>query len=426
MVQVESRISQLRDASQTLKQSSNRIDTSLQNVHSIINYLVARGFQSPAATVFMDRYGSKKSVMDEWPLALKEFSDRLTSAADDIAAATTDTGPGDPLPSPGPGPGPDSGGTPLPVPGPGSGPGGTPGGVPGSSSGTSGGTSGSSSGTSGTSSSGTSGTSSSGRSSSSSTPDEPIVEEAPREIGVDEYVNSANRPLYNELVTKREQMSVVRSELDLLYAEREAKVQELTEFQARLAEFPGEVSPAMQDRVGLLEASIAEVDERINDAEGRFLAIQTEADAIQARLDLVKPAAGADVALIQNIEGTQTSQWIKDNTYDCVNYIVNRMAIPGHIPRDAHMWDQQAEQFRQWGITQGDVPLEGSVIVMEREHSYGHDVYGHVMYVERVDANGEVWITDNNYHQPIKLSDLTQETSGPYIKYLYFPWETRA
>ena len=48
------------------------------------------------------------------------------------------------------------------------------------------------------------------------------------------------------------------------------------------------------------------------------------------------------------------------------------------------------------------------------------------MYVERVD-NGVVWITDNNHpNMPIRLTDLTGETSGPNIHYLYFPWQTQA
>jgi hypothetical protein len=47
------------------------------------------------------------------------------------------------------------------------------------------------------------------------------------------------------------------------------------------------------------------------------------------------------------------------------------------------------------------------------------------MYVERVDAEG-VWITDNLHAEPVNLSALTAKTSGPNLKYLYFPWQTHA
>jgi hypothetical protein len=47
------------------------------------------------------------------------------------------------------------------------------------------------------------------------------------------------------------------------------------------------------------------------------------------------------------------------------------------------------------------------------------------MYVERVE-NGEVWITDNLHPNPVKLSALTDQTSGPNMEYLYFPWQTHA
>jgi hypothetical protein len=60
---------------------------------------------------------------------------------------------------------------------------------------------------------------------------------------------------------------------------------------------------------------------------------------------------------------------------------------------------------------------------MQPEHSFANDQFGHVMYVERVE-NGMIWVTDNNNHTPRLLNDMTDELTGPYIQYMYFPWQT--
>lgn len=91
---------------------------------------------------------------------------------------------------------------------------------------------------------------------------------------------------------------------------------------------------------------------------------------------------------------------------------------------DAHSWNDLVLEHPEYGISIGDQPLEGSVIVLEREHSYADDVFGHVLYVESV-SDGEVWVTDNNNPEPIRFSDLTDQTTGDLVSYLYFPWHTR-
>jgi surface antigen len=100
------------------------------------------------------------------------------------------------------------------------------------------------------------------------------------------------------------------------------------------------------------------------------------------------------------------------------------MPIPPGIPGNAMTWIDNAIANPEYGITVGNVPLTGSVIVMQPEHSFAHDVFGHVMYVERVE-NGQIWVTDNFHHQPVLLNDMTDELAGPYIQYMYFPWQTQ-
>lgn len=153
--------------------------------------------------------------------------------------------------------------------------------------------------------------------------------------------------------------------------------------------------------------------------------IEAELADLSLRLDKITPAPGADPALIKAMEGAQTAAIIKQNTQDCVNYVVNRMAIPPKLPTDAHLWNDNIAKMPEYGIRIGHEPLEGSVMVMEREHPYADDLYGHLMYVERVEGD-RVWVTDNYHPEPVLLTDVTDVTSGPTITYLYFPWETKA
>jgi hypothetical protein len=62
---------------------------------------------------------------------------------------------------------------------------------------------------------------------------------------------------------------------------------------------------------------------------------------------------------------------------------------------------------------------------MERDHPYADDIFGHLMYVEKVEGN-LIWVTDNNHATPVLLSELTDELTGDNINYLYFPWRTKA
>ena len=80
----------------------------------------------------------------------------------------------------------------------------------------------------------------------------------------------------------------------------------------------------------------------------------------------------------------------------------------------------------QYGITSGDVPLAGAVVVLEPDHPYADDVFGHVLYIERVE-HGVAWVTDNLHPDTaLPLTDLIDDVTGPNISYLYFPWHTQA
>ena len=147
---------------------------------------------------------------------------------------------------------------------------------------------------------------------------------------------------------------------------------------------------------------------------------------------MVTPGPGADMDLIRSLEGSRTNEAIlrathqADNSVNCVNWVCSRVPIPPGLPTNAKDWVQNAINHPELGITIGDHPLAGSVIVMQPEHGFADDRFGHVMVVERVDADGTVWVTDNFNHEPVLLSRLTNEVSGPNIQYLYLPWNTQA
>jgi len=95
------------------------------------------------------------------------------------------------------------------------------------------------------------------------------------------------------------------------------------------------------------------------------------------------------------------------------------------LGRGGALFGGESEELKMIEAALGDVPLAGSVLVMQPDHPFADDRFGHVMYVERVDSSGGVWITDNFHHEPVLLSTLTNVTTGPDITYMYFPWQTQ-
>jgi hypothetical protein len=251
--------------------------------------------------------------------------------------------------------------------------------------------------------------------------------EVPEAPGVDAYVNGANRPLLDQLEATNEQIESSEASILNMQEQRAAVQAELDSLTTRL----GPNAPE-NARVRALQEQIASIDAELTATQANLVALQQQANTLTMRLERVAPAPGADLALIASLEGGTTSEAIlratrqADNSVNCVNYICTRMNIPPGIPNNAMYWVQNAMEHPEYGITVGNEPLPGSVIVMQPEHSYGHDVFGHVMYVERVDPDGTIWITDNNYPEMVRLQDLTSELNSPYIQYLYFPWETQA
>lgn len=241
----------------------------------------------------------------------------------------------------------------------------------------------------------------------------------------DQYFSVANRQRYEELNNRQNLLGVMEQQLTDLTTQREILAQDITALQNRLLTFDPTTDVNSLPRIQALQTDLARIDAQIADLQYDIGTVRGQIADLNHRLALVTPSPTADVPTLIALEGSQTAEIIKLNTEGCVNYIVNKMPIPANLPRDAHLWDDLALRYPEYGIRIGEEPLVGSVIVLEREHSYADDIAGHLFYVESV-INGEVWVTDDTHAEPVRLSDLTTETTGDSIKYLYFPWHTQA
>lgn len=430
MSTLEARISELRAAADSLGVTAENVRGAVSTAHTLIDGLLVLGFQSPAATVFFETYRRERTVMDTWPEELDRFARSLNQAADAIEDAvqqemessgvgTEDGDSTDSLPPP------------VPVPTGGGAPGssGT-GGSPPPSSGTGGGTGGGSFGGVPFTGSGSSrgGSGSSAPTFTASDFDDPEPQPVGPPPPLEAYTNRANTELLTQMQQQQAELETSRTNLDRLTTRRGELQSELDDLLSRMNSAGG-VTP--NARIRGLQEQIAALDSEISGAQDHINDLQLSIQDLETRLERVSPAAGADLELIASLEDSQTSQAIlnatrqADNSVNCVNWVCSRMPIPPGIPNNAYLWPENALAHPEYGIRMGDVPLAGSVMVMQPEHPFADDRFGHVLFVERVDNNGNVWVTDNFNHEPVLLSSLTDVTSGPDITYMYFPWETQ-
>ncbi len=369
MSEVETKLTQLREAADQMNRSCLRIDDCIANVQAVVQSLTLAGWQSEDGASFALRYGYVQGEMDSWSITMRKLAVDLNRAADDIESAvqsttgiTTDIS----FSSPG----------------------------------------------------------RHGRGRRHNRIKVPDVQAPPLPYSVDDYVSPINKPLYDKLTADRTSLSSEQLRLDLLVQSRDKLADDLKALKDRLHSYDPKLNLDTVPRVQSIQSQIDGYNQQIAQSQQQVNSLQNEIHDLSTRLDRVKPGAGADLKLITEMSHSQTASWVKDHTEGCVNYIAGRMPIPDNIAQNAYLWDDKAREMTEYGITVGDHPLVGSVIVMEREHSYADDVFGHLMYVERVDKTG-VWITDNFHATPVNLYDITKEVSGPNIHYLYFPWWTQ-
>src|SRR5574341_1235644 len=367
MTDVETRITHLRDAADQMSRSCLRIDQCIASVRGVVQSLLVTGWQGEDATALILRYSLDQGRLDSWSVMMRKLVDDLNRAADDIEGAIR--------------PAPSMAGVIVTRRG------------------------------------------GAHRRRRGSLP-LPEVVVLPLPYSLDDYVSPVNRPLYDQLTSNRQKLESEQIRLETLLQTRMHLADDLTALKNRLHSYNPKVDVDTIPRVKAMQSQLDLYDQQITQAQQNISVLRGDIADLTMRLERVKPGAGADLKLIMEVSRSQTASWVKDHTEGCVNYIASRMPIPGNLAQDAYLWDNKVLDMPQYGISVGDKPLVGSVIVMEREHSYADDVFGHLMYVEKVDVGG-VWITDNLHHTPVNLLDLTNEISGPNIHYLYFPWWTQ-
>lgn len=396
MAEVEFKLNELRDATVQFKRSAQQIDHSIQLIRGLIEPVLPH-LQNAEGVEFARHYHHQRVYLEQWMDALMTFSTKLAQASDDLEEALFGI-----LPEKGQIPAPPSGNPTLfalpsldaiyrethyethntqierPTP-----------------------------------------------EQHHAVPLPDILSPPPAPPDPEDYIAAVNRPVYDELLQQQEQLIGYKAQIGDLAEQRHLLAEDLSALQNRLLSFDSTIDPDTIPRIQAIQAEIHGFDEQIMGLIAEKERVENEIQKLETRLGRVLPGHEADLLVIATLEQSDTPEIIKQNTEGCVNYIVNRMPIPVNIPRDAHLWDDLAAQFQEYGIQSGETPLVGSVIVFEKAHSYADDLAGHLMYIERIE-NGEIWITDNTHADPVKLSDLTDELTGPHLKYLYFPWHTQA
>lgn len=365
---IQVHLSQLRDAAEQMHKSSRHIELSVQRAADVIDGMLALGGGDPD---FQQRYATYRAQMTTWARTLDQFAGKLAGAADDIEAATSDK--------------PVYTGLLLPL-----------------------------------------------RRSRPYMPERDratiaaALTPAPREpITPEMYVSEKNRALYEQWQAQRDDLTAREGALASLTDTRAAKADDLAALRNRLHSFDPAMNVDEIPRVAAMQSELDALDEQIAALEGEIDAARARVEQLEARLSRVAPGAGADPALITALEGGESVPWLRENTFDCVRHIVEKVNIPHQLAADAHLWGEMAAQHPEFGVTMGETPLEGALLMMSPEHSYADDVNGHLLYVERV-SGGEVWVTDN-YHpaEPVRLSEITTETGSEHMRYLYLPWHTQ-
>lgn len=239
------------------------------------------------------------------------------------------------------------------------------------------------------------------------------------------YVSSANTTLFMNLRDKQSLLAEQETQRTLLIDQRQSAVSELQATRNRALSYNPDLDVESVPRVQALSAEVSRLDSEITQLDNTVIGLEQDVNSLNTRLNIVQPSNDADLNFIGQMETATTNPNVVNNTYDCVNHVVQKLPVPHDMALDAHLWNELVLEHPEYGITIGDQALEGSVIVLEREHSYADDTYGHLLYVESI-QDGEIWVTDNNNSSPVRFSDLTDETSGSLVSYLYFPWHTRA
>jgi uncharacterized coiled-coil protein SlyX len=361
MSEIQAKLSDMRGAAEQIRASGRRVEASVESAAAVLDGLFALGLNNPPLQA---KYIAFRGQMGTWTQSLTQFADELTDAADAVEAATRGEGF---VFSLGRRPSRD-----LTL----------------------------------------------GREAA------PMVVESEAGAALHPfgYIAAHNEPLYERWQAQQDALEGREATLAAMVQTRADTAADLTALKNRLHSYDPTVDVDAIPRVAAMETELAALDANIASLQGEITGMQAELDALTERLNYVTAAEGADIALIESMEGTASPVWLGENTFDCVNHVVGKFHVPPDIARDAYLWIEKAGLYPEYGVSVGETPMEGAVLWMDRDHPYADPDYGHVMYVERVTGDA-VWVTDNNHPaSPVRLDAITDHTEG--IRYLYFPWHT--
>ena len=309
MSEIYLKLSELRDCAEQLRQSKRHLDQSLTNIGDVLRELAVLGMEEHE---FVTLGRPQMHTMTYWTQRLNHFADRLTATADDVEGAVLFELPHFDLSL-------------LPERDP----------IV----------------------SQTMGMQSS------------IVEVTTLDTG-GLYVSSANTDLF---LTLRERQNLLAEQIGkrtILIEQHQSAVSELEATRNRALSYNPDLDLNSVPRNQALQNEVSQLESEITQMDTTIASLETEVQTLDTRLATIQPSSGADMSIIADMEGSSTNPHVVNNTYDCVNHVVQKLPIPHNMALDAHSWNELALQHPEYGITIGDQPLEGSVIVLEREHSY--------------------------------------------------------
>ncbi len=243
----------------------------------------------------------------------------------------------------------------------------------------------------------------------------------------------------SEYMDKQEYRSSIRNELT-------ATITRIKELKAQLETQKAETEVVLTDQKNqraALDAKKAEQQKILDDTKGQEAAFQDLVRTSDAEIaSLRSQQIAANLARANNYGGDFTSlpgdgtrggypiNWMSDAAMyycmsddwgmcqrQCVSYAAFKVAQSyGNMPYwggigNANQWDDNA---RNWGIPIGTTPKPGSVGVMDSGY------YGHVAWVESVNANGTINISHFNINWNGDYAEWYNVNSGFFDYYIYF------
>lgn len=235
----------------------------------------------------------------------------------------------------------------------------------------------------------------------------------------------------SEFIDKQEQRDSLKSSLNI-------KIKEIKELQRKLEENKKSVEKALADQQAQraqLAAKQAEQAKLVTDTkndQATYASLASQRNSEVAKLREEQAAANRRASGNVNIPagvpggGGYPGAWANApiNAYvdpwglytrQCVSYVAWKIHSTGrYVPHfmgagNANQWPSTAARH---GISSGSTPRVGSAAVMMS------GTYGHVMYVESVNGDGNITVSDYNFAWDGLYRHYTRSASG--LTYVYF------